>query len=169
MLFDERVSLGTPTQTVTTIPASITTATTGESDWTYAVDITNFQSSNTGVIFELGGNTTGTSFSISGGALIVATTGGTDTSTSMSAFDGQSGTLYVSIDYGTKLEVYWYNESAMTELVTINPFADDYSGADNTGIGAAAGSGMRGTNYGAYTGVITSWREWASVYYNFGA
>jgi hypothetical protein len=168
-LFDELVSLGTPTRTVTTIPAEISTATNGTSDWTFAVDMPNFQSSNTGIIFEIGGDADGTSFSISGGELIVATSGGTDTSTSMSAFDGQSGTLYVSIDYGTKLEVYWYNESAMTELVTINPFTDDYSGANNTGIGTVGDGAIQGTNYGPYTGAITSWREWASVYYNFGA
>ena len=168
VLWDEFTELGTANQTITTIPTTISTANNGLGDWTYAVDITNFQSSDTGVLFEIGGATVGSGFSISGGNLIVNTTGGTNTSASMTAFDGQTGTLYVTVDYGTALYAYWWNGSTMNLILTIGSFSSDYAGTNISGIGAV-GSEIQGTNYGTYAGTITEWREWNNTYYDFGA
>ena len=165
--WNETAELGAASQTITTIPTTgLTTTNDGLSDWTYAVDITSFSSSDNGVLFEVGGGAVGTSVQMNGGSLIIQTTGGTDTSASMSAYTGQTGTLYVTVDYGNVLKVYWWNGSSMNFILEITSFASDYVGTDTTGIGIVSNQ-LRGTNYGAYAGTITEWRSWPDLYYDF--
>jgi hypothetical protein len=165
--WDETAELGAASQTITTIPTEeLTTTNDGLSDWTYAVDITSFSSSDNGVLFEVGGGTIGTSVQMTGGSLIIQTTGGTDTSASMSAYTGQTGTLYVTVDYGNVLKVYWWNGSSMNFILEITSFASDYVGTDSTGIGIVSEQ-LRGTDYGEYAGTITEWRSWPDLYYDF--
>lgn len=172
--FNESASLGTPTETITTVPSEFPTLNDGLQSYTYAIDLPSFSSSNTGILFELGGSTVGSSFQVSGGNLIVQTTGGADTSASMSAFNGETGTLYVSVSYGNVLDAYWIKNNgnpnsgaAPIRVLQITGFASDYVGTNASGIGAVGGGQLRGTDYGSYTGTITGWRSWANTYFDF--
>lgn len=179
IVFNEISELGTPDESVTTIPASLATTTDGLSDYTYAADISSFSSNDSGVLFEVGGGTAGTSVQIdNSGNLIVQTSGGTNTSASMSAFDGETGTLYVSISYGNVLDAYWVKNdgvpssgASVTQILQITGFSSDYAGSGDTGIGAVdTNQGvLYGTNYGTYSGTVTGWRNWANIYYDFSA
>jgi len=169
-IFDESAELGTPDRTVTTIPAAFGPDGNGTQDFTYAVDISNFDSADNGVLFEMGGQTFGFSIQMNGGDLQLQSSGITDTTADMSAFDGQTGTLYLSIDYGNKYDVYWVTNANVT-LVKTGSITSDYEGTSLTGVGDSDTPGDTtynfGTYYGTYTGTITEFRSWANTYYDF--
>jgi len=165
--YNDNEFLGTPTKVVTSIPSSFATATNGQQNYTYAVDITNFNSSDTGVLFELGGGTDGSSFQINNHSLYVQSSGLEDTITSMSSFDNQSGTLYVSVDYTNSFyDIYWLNNSGF-QFVVSGTVTSDYAGNDTTGVGDVSSGALFGTNYGAYQGTITEYRSWEDTYFDF--
>jgi len=166
--FDEAAELGTPTRIITSIPSTFGPDNSGQQKYTYAVDISSFDSTNNGILFELGGGTVGTSFQMNSGSLYVLSSGLSDTITSMSAFDGKSGTLYISIDYANNLyDIYWFDSVGGFTLIVSGTISADYVGTDTSGVGQQGGTGIYGANYGTYAGTITEWRSWAGTYYDF--
>jgi len=166
--FDEATFLGTPTRTVTDIPSSFGPDNNGQQNYTYAVDIPTFISSDTGFLFELSGSTFGSSFQINENNLYVQSSGLEDTITSMTAFDNQAGTLYVSIDYTNSLyDIYWFNSSGF-QLVVTGTISGDYVGSDDSAVGDSSSPGsFFGTGYGPYTGNISEFRTWEDTYFDF--
>jgi len=165
--FNEPEFLGTPTRTITTIPSSFGPDNSGEQSYTYAVDIDFFNSSDTGVLFGLGGGTTGSSFQINNNSLYVQSSGLENTITNVSSFDNQYGTLYVSVDYTNSFyDIYWVNNSGFQFVVT-GTISGDYVGTDGSGVGERGDQEVFGTDYGTYNGTITEFRTWEDTYFDF--
>lgn len=166
--FDEAAELGTPTRIIASIPSTFGPENSGQQSYTYAVDISSFDSTNNGILFELGGATYGTSFQMNSGSLYVLSSGLSQTITSMSAFDGKTGTLYISIDYANNLyDIYWLEYGAGFTLIVSGTVSSDYVGTDTSGVGQKGGNEIYGADYGSYAGTITEWRSWANTYYDF--
>jgi hypothetical protein len=176
IIFSESTDIGTATNTYTG-PFPDTTSVgdfnDGTIDATYACDISNFSSSDSGTIFETGGLTNGANLAVSGGNLIFQSSASTDISVALpSSINGTTGTLYATVDYLNKWDFYWVTNggdkdagTVVTSLGTTNN-TGDYAGTNDDGIGGVSGN-QYGTSYGNYAGTITEFRYHDAVFHDF--
>ena len=163
--FNEASELGTATQTITTFPqTNLSTTSNGLVDYTYATDFST-SSGDTGTIFEIGGSTYGLNISLYNNLIEVQGSNTNNATGDFSSHIGETGTLYVSVDYQSKIDVYWYSSNTMT-LIVSTPTSGDYAGSDASGV-AAVGSVVYGTNRSGFSGTITEWRNWSNTYFDF--
>lgn len=176
IIFSESTDIGTATTTYTgPFPdTAVGDFNNGLIDATYACDISNFSSSNSGTIFETGGLTVGSNLAVSGGNLIFQSDKSTDISVALpSSINGTTGTLYATVDYQNKWDFYWVTNggdkdagTVVTSLGTTNN-TGDYAGTNDDGIGGIGGGGQYGTSYGNYAGTITEFRYHDAVFHDF--
>jgi len=175
-IFSESTDIGTATNTYTgPFPyTSVGDFNEGTVDATYACDISNFSSSNSGTIFETGGGSVGSNLAVSGGNLIFQSSASTDISVALpSSINGTTGTLYATVDYLNKWDFYWVKNggdkdagTAVTSLGTTNN-TGDYAGTNDDGIGGIGAGAQYGTSYGDYAGTITEFRYHDAVFHDF--
>jgi len=175
-IFSESTDIGTATNTYTgPFPdTAVGDFNDGTIDATYACDISNFSSSNSGTIFETGGSSVGSNLAISGGNLIFQSSASTDISVALpSSINGTTGTLYATVDYLNKWDFYWVTNggdkdfgTAVTSLGYTSS-TGDYAGTNDDGIGGIGGGQPYGTSYGDYAGTITEFRYHNAVFHDF--
>jgi len=174
---EESTNLGTTTRSYTSgFPLNISTSWDGASDFTAAIDFPNgISGSDTGVILEIGGATTGTIIVMEAGTIYLGSdghSGDTTYNTSFTPYSNQQGTLYFTVDYGVsnREQLYWWDGSTMTELITTT-MSSDGAGGDNTGVGGVAGGSswnISTTNdSSSFTGTIDGYREWNGTAFDF--
>lgn len=166
--FDES-SIGTPTNTYT--GPTVFNSPSGTSDITVAIDMTATVNNN-GVLVSFGGSAIGFTMILeSTDQTIKFATNGGSGSGSFVPYYGETGTLYMSIDYSVMtVDVYWYN-GTMNQILSVNINSSDYAGTATGGIGETGnsihnvGTANDNTNY---SGTITGGRLWSGTYFDFG-
>jgi hypothetical protein len=168
----ELYEIGNPTTSLTSgsVPSTFSTLSDGQSNWVYAVDIANFDSTDRGYLFEVGGG-------VSSGGISVAMTDvegndylsigipGFGFGIPIAEYHGSDITLYLSIDYSTpKFQVFLAKESNLNQLISHTSPNQDYASTSASSLGRTVdGTGT------PYQGAITGWREWQNTYFDFAA
>ena len=172
----ESTNLGSTTRSYTSgFPLNISTSWSGSADFTAAIDFPNgISGSDTGIILELGGSSTGTIIVMESGTIYLGSdghSGDTTFNTSFTPYVDQQGALYFTVNHGVTdgEQLYWWDGSTMTELITTTMSADG-AGGDNTGVGGQASQSwnISTTNdQGTFTGTIDGYREWNGTAFDF--
>ena len=174
-----------PTYTVTSIPSTGTGfADDGTSDFLVAIDIDNFNNTDTGVLYEIGGSGVGIAIGMVSGELRVNIGDGGDAydgvsntgvdiertvvSTTMDNYNGSSITLYVGLDRSGTLRMgiqsnlrgsqYGNQFSTLaTQSVTV---PTSLQGSNDPGYGQSSGNIAAIGTSANYAGTITEIRVW---------
>lgn len=171
----ESANLGTPTIDVSgAINFPYTTAVTwnGLTDYTIAVDFpSGITSTDTGIIFEIGGSASGTIIVMESGTIYIGSSGFATASTDFSSYVDTPGTLYFTIDYNvaSKTQLYWWDGFTWTQLI-ITTTTSDGAGTSGIGVGTSNSSTWNiGTanDTANFTGSIDGFREWNTVSFDF--
>ena len=174
--FDEATYFGTPSASYIQgddLP-NTSPGPTGTTDYTIAIDFDSISASDYGLLIDCGGTATGFAMVLDDAVQSIGFDANgitpSDTFGDFSSYYNQQGTLYLSIDYGNKMDIYWWDGTSMNQILSVTHDEIDYVGTDGGMFGvddgnvrAITGYTRSGTNF---TGTMTGARVWNNTYYD---